>query len=426
MVVADSLRPDFLGCYGGPARTPTLDALAAGGARFEKVLSSSPWTLPSFAALLTGCFAHRLGLVHWKQPWPAHPATLFQRFARAGRPVASFVFDPQYLFTGLPEAGVRGASLDDGELFGAIRALQEPDGLIFIHYWGTHVPYVHGRLSMGTWKRLSDGILEVLQQAPGQRDKVRAVYQLAVEHFSERWLPGLLDALRAGPGPGDTLLVMLADHGETWGERLPPGQSPRGVFDLHGNALYEESVRVPLIVHGAGVPAGRVIGGMARTVDLAPTLLELAGLPPATDAEELDGVSLRACLEQGTPAPTRLNVAACNTSATELAFANQVEPTPAQVWTRLGLWEGRHKWLVSADGTEVVRFDLPRDPGESRPLKPCAAERAHVGALYRRELARARALPLPPEALEEAERLAEEARRGIARRDSAPRRAPGY
>ena len=73
VVVADSLRADQLGAYGGAAYTPTLDRLAREGALFETAWSCAPWTLPSLAGLLCGSYGHRVGLIHWKQPpqdWP--------------------------------------------------------------------------------------------------------------------------------------------------------------------------------------------------------------------------------------------------------------------------------------------------------------------------------------------------------------------
>ena len=84
LIVADSLRADALGCY-NPARvTPTVDALAEEGCRFETAITAAPWTVPSLAAMLTGAWSHRLGLVKWEQPWSLDTPTLFGYFRAAG------------------------------------------------------------------------------------------------------------------------------------------------------------------------------------------------------------------------------------------------------------------------------------------------------------------------------------------------------
>ncbi len=363
LVVADSLRADVCGFAGGPARTPTLDALAGQGVVGQRVYSSSPWTLPSMAAMFTGCWGHRVGLVNWLQPWPRRPENLFLRFAQAGWAVRSYVFNPNYLFTGLPEAGVCGASLDQERLFGELASAMggSGDSFTFIHYWGTHVPYVSGPMEMGTWKRLADGVVGVLGSRPELREKVRGVYQVAVESFSEKWLPGLLRALEAGPGMDETVLMITADHGETWGERLGPNERVSWVFDLHGNHLFEEGLRVPLVVVGSGVGKGIRVGGMVRTVDYAPTLLELAGLP---GLEGIDGESLAESFRTGVPAPGTLAIAAMNRSGVELGMGGKEKPDPACVWHRFAAIRGQRKWVIPTDGDGGLVYDLAGDPGE--------------------------------------------------------------
>jgi len=235
------------------------------------------------------------------------------------------------------------------------------------------------------------------------RDKVRSMYTLAVESFSEQWLPGLLRVLESGPGMEETLLIITSDHGETWGERLGPGERVRGVFDLHGNHLFEEGLRVPLVVVGCGVGKGVRVGGMARTVDLAPTLLEWAGLSPLEGA---DGESLAAVLKEGGVAKGAVAVAAMNRSGPELAMEGKSTPDVARVWHRFAAIRGKSKWLLPSDGGSGLSFDLSADPGEVDGRELTGPDLAEARAWLANELGRGRCLELPATLFREAEELA--------------------
>ncbi|MDX6494553.1 MAG: hypothetical protein QOE17_539, partial [Gaiellales bacterium] len=83
-------------------------------------------------------------------------------------------------------------------------------------------------------------------------------------------------------------IVFGADHGESWGERYPDKHAVQGMYHLHGAELYDEILRVPLVVRAPGLLDPAVVTGQVRTVDITPTLRELASLPEA----EADGASL--------------------------------------------------------------------------------------------------------------------------------------
>lgn len=419
VVVADSLRADICGCYGGPAATPELDGLASQGARVLRTYSSAPWTLPSLAAMLTGHWGHEVGLVHWLQQWPARPESVFGRFVRAGFKVNSFVFDTRYLFTGLPQAGVRGSSQDVEKLMAELSAVfrEGGDSLTFVHYWGTHVPYVSGAMDVGMWKKLADGIVEVLGSRPELREKVKGVYRLGVERFSQQWLPRLLEVLEWEHRREETVLLITADHGESWGERMKPGQRVRGVFDLHGNHVHEEALRVPLVVAGGDVARGVEIGGMARTVDLAATLLDLAGVGSLADGRMGAGVSLAGVLRQGGAAGGGEAVAAVNRSAVELAVLGDVKPAVTDVWTQFARVFGGRKWVMRTAEGEGVAYDLENDPGEESPLVLEGEEREAARRWLAGEVKRARSGYLPGAAFREAEAAMKQAKASVVRSD---------
>ncbi|MEK7271156.1 MAG: sulfatase [Planctomycetota bacterium] len=402
LVVADSLRADALGAYGGAVATPTLDRLAAEGARAETAFSAAPWTLPSLAAMLTGAYPHRVGLIHWRQPWPASRPTIFERFRDAGFETASFVFNPDYLFTGLCAAGVRGASTDEEKMFSWIAGQPAKNRFLFLHYWGTHFPYVAKTMAPGAWKAASDGVLAAMNEDPAHREKVRAMYRLAVARFSEAWLPRLLEALAPA---GETLLAVAADHGEVWGERKGEGEPIRGVFDLHGNSLHEESLRIPLILHAPRrIPPGVRVSGLVRTVDIGPTLLELAGVGGGL-SPDADGVSLARVFRQGGTAGTRTSLAVGTRKLHQILDGEVVPLEPDSVWDRWSLRTADRKWIWEPAENRRRVYDLAADPAERFPLDGGAAD-AFGWEILESERKRSRLEPVAGDIIERERRRA--------------------
>lgn len=386
LVVVDSLRRDALGCYGGgETRTPCADRLAEESVVFERVSTAAPWTVPSVAAMLTGLYAHRLGLVRWEQPWAGERADLFALARGAGCEVASFVFDPRFMFRGTPSAGVVGSSQDTEALLAWLRPRRGERFFLFVHYWWTHVPYLDRPMSTEAWRRASEAVLEALRAGGEARRGVERLYRRGVGRWSEVWLPRLLEALDLDT----TALVVTADHGESFGDRADAGPA-RTVFDLHGNALYEEVLRVPLLVR---LPRGRGrrVPGLARTVDLAPTLARLfapgAELPP-----ELDGVDLGACLAGGSPAPATEAIAS---RARDFLSTREHPRSAADLYVEMALSTARHKLLWEPAKGRRRAFDLEVDPGETSPL-PEAGGEAHEEGFARLEAELARAVVAPP------------------------------
>lgn len=351
-IVADSVRADVLGCCGGPCRTPTVDRLAEQGTLFPRAVSAAAWTLPSLAAMLTGVYPHRLGLARWEQPWPAGRETLFDLAARAGRVVASFPFDPQFLFSRVPAARVAGSSQDTGRLLAWLREHRDRPYFAFVHYWWTHIPYLMWPLDTRRWRKATDVVLSALCAGPREREGVKRLYRHAVERFSESWLPRVLEAVDLDR----TWVVIAADHGESWGERSGT-DGVRQVFDLHGNDLAEEVLRVPILVRPPRGGPARRIEGIVRTVDLAPTLaelLDLGALPP-----DIDGASLARSVREGAPA-----VAADAVSVRNADFVTRLETpgSPSDLWTGYALTKPRQRlvWDVGRDAFDF--FELEAQP----------------------------------------------------------------
>jgi len=344
--------------------------------------------------MMTGIYGHRLGLYKWEQPWPAEHPSLFRVFSGAGYNVTSFVFDAGHLFRLVPEAGVAGSSQDLDGVIDWLENCRHSDLFLFVHYWGTHFPYLDRPMTIRAWKDMSDRILGAMNESPDSvRPKVRQLYERAVERMSERFLPRLLEAACRHGGRENTLLLVASDHGESWGERLAHGAPLRDVFDLHGNNLFDESIRVPLVLWGPERFGGARIDGIVRTVDIAPTVAELAGLPacgPRDSAGPVDGSSLAPCLVSGKPAPRAAAVAAASAD-----FLDKAEPPRDRddLWIELALRSKRWKLLWRPAGDGRVVYDLEGDPGERNPLGRGSGEPEEGWRELEEQWARSRCAP---------------------------------
>jgi arylsulfatase A-like enzyme len=288
--VSDALRVDHLGCYGARfLNTKTIDELAAGGVRFEQAISAASWTAPSMTSMVTGLYPHHHGYLHWDATLDPTTETLFRAFSAHGYEVGTFVFDKNYLFKELPEANVAGTSETLDSAIEWLRANRDKPFLLFFHNWATHMPYDILHSERGDWLAAKQEVIGGIQSdSASALEATREAYRKAVERQSESLVASMLDELDALGLREDTVFAFLSDHGESWGERFLDKQDVKGVYHMHGATLYDEIVRIPLIISAPGRLEPRVVGEQVRSVDLMPTLLELAGLP----ARETDGESL--------------------------------------------------------------------------------------------------------------------------------------
>lgn len=288
--VSDALRVDHLGCYGARfLDTRTVDELAAGGVRFDQAISAAPWTAPSTTSLVTGLYAHHHGYLHWDAQLDPTIETVFRAFAAHGYEVGSFVFDTSYLFKDLPEANVVGTSESLDGALAWLRERREQPFLLYVHSWATHMPYDILHSERQDWLAAKQEVIEGIQSdSASALEALREAYRQAVERQSEVLVASVLEELDSLGLREDTLLVFTSDHGESWGERFAAKEDVKGVYHMHGATLYDEIVHLPLVLSAPGRLDPGVVPTQVRSVDLVPTLLDLAGLP----AREVDGASL--------------------------------------------------------------------------------------------------------------------------------------
>jgi N-sulfoglucosamine sulfohydrolase len=288
--VSDALRTDHLGCYGARyVNTSTIDELAAGGVRYAQAISAAPWTAPSTTSIVTGVYAHHHGYLHWDATLDPSVETMFRAFSAHAYEVASFVFDTNYLFKDLPEANVLGTSETLDGAVEWLRATRERPFLLYLHNWATHMPYDIVHADRKNWLAAKQEVIAGIQSdSASALEAMKERYREAVERQSEVLVASFLEELELLGLRENTVVAFLSDHGESWGERFPTKDDVKGVYHMHGATLFDEIVQVPLVLSAPGRLEPAVVEPQVRTVDLVPTLLELAGQP----ARESDGESL--------------------------------------------------------------------------------------------------------------------------------------
>ena len=316
LVVLDTLRADRLGCYGYDRPTsPRIDAIAREGILYERAWSAAPWTLPSHASLLSSLHAVEHGVFDASVRLPEEAETIAEVLFNAGYDTAAFT-EAGYV---RPELGLaqgfrrfRCALAEvDETLDGAadwIEARERPY-FAFVHTYKVHTPYDPEGAARELLVRPYDGPLPENARV----DDVPAAHK-SHDYTSEdaRYLSDLYDAeireldeafgafmdrLRASGALDNTLVVITSDHGEEFAEH--------GQFN-HSNSLYEEQLRVPLIlIPPSSLPVpnqGTRSPRAAMSVDVAPTIAQVADAPVP---RSWSGRSLLEAPAADTGAPTR-------------------------------------------------------------------------------------------------------------------------
>lgn len=289
LITIDTLRADHVHCYGyDQTKTPTLDGLAREGIRFAQAFTPSPITNTSHATILTGLLPSSHGVTDFAVPLtPAHP-TIAELLKNRGYHTAAFIgavildsktlapgFDRGFdYYDNFPEHAPTKARWGRVERRG-MDVVQHAESwlakhpaaphFMWVHLYDPHDPYEPPPPYSQTYKdRLYDGEIAYADSALG--------------HF--------ITYLKQTGRYRDSIIVVVGDHGEGLGEHNE---------DTHGIFLYDSTTHVPLIMKlPAASHAGAVVPSQVRTIDIVPTILELAAAPPL---EKTDGISLKPYLD---------------------------------------------------------------------------------------------------------------------------------
>jgi arylsulfatase A-like enzyme len=422
LITVDTLRADHLSSYGYPRRTtPTLDRLAAEGVRFDQTAVQWPKTTPSFASLFTATYSkdnevvRRVGI-----PVSCRFEMLAEVLKRQGYATAAVVangalgrefnfnqgFDTYvetWKLTSLPAGGdpTRAevvTTLAEGLLDGLQRG--KKPYFLWVHYLDPHFPYS----SPPAWRdrfrgdRFYDPRRKLfvspnrpqLQMGGIGRDQVIeghedlafyvARYDAAIAYADDQ-IGVLLGEMKRRGLLSHTLTVFTADHGESLGEH--------DYFFDHGRFSFQTCLRVPLIFHYPGVLAPRVERQVAELIDVAPTLIESAGVNLPGGAWK-QGRSLTPRLRGLAPAvgagapgaarggrlgrrPPGAAAAAVRERRAGLAFSEAGWETNNK-WQKI-VRDGNYKLIfaqtnpeqrwIGGPGVRFTLYDLASDPGET-------------------------------------------------------------
>ena len=290
LVTIDTLRADHVGAYGSTrGATPAIDRLAAFGVVVEDAVVQVPMTRPSHASIMTGLlpFQHRIR-DNASPPLDRNIKTLATTLKAAGYSTAAFigaypvskssgldrgfdVFDDPFVADGDTATG----STERNErparevLDAALAWLAKPAAgprFVWLHFFEPHYPY------------------EPI--APFSSRFRASPYDGEVATADEQ-IKRLLDLY---PPTASRIVAVTSDHGEGLGDH---GEDEHHLF------VYDTTLRVPLIIAGGGLSKGGRVKGQFRSIDLMPTLLTLADVPPP----QVTGVSRALNLKTGSVIP---------------------------------------------------------------------------------------------------------------------------
>lgn len=345
LVTVDTLRADKIGCYGNPSvRTPAMDALAAGGIRFENCISQTPLTLPAHTTILTGTLPPFHGVRdNGGFVVPTELVTMAETFKARGYDtaafVAAYVLDSKW---GLDQGFDTYFDKFDLSRFDRISLgeVQRPGNEVIDEALGWLEKKKDGKFF--AWIHLYDPHTPYTPPEPFQSEYRQNPY-LGEIAFTDSQIARLTDYIDGNGLRDDLFIVLAADHGESLGEHQE---------STHGFFVYQGAVHVPLIVSTPfaglrGVTSGETVG----LVDIMPTVCEMAGLPvPA----EVQGRSLVPSFFAPGAAPERL------------AYSETFYPRYHYGWSDLrSVQDARYK-LIIAPVPEL--YDLEKDPGEEKNL----------------------------------------------------------
>ncbi|RYE91526.1 MAG: hypothetical protein EOO75_08705, partial [Myxococcales bacterium] len=346
LITVDALRSDRLGVHGYPRPiTPFLDSLATTGTSFDAAYTATPHTSYAISSLMTGKYMRPL-LLQGAGNDPDTFARLLRSYGyrtAAFYPPAVFFIDPDR-FAPLRDRGLDfeyrkvepapvARRTDQVESYLA-KLRPERRVFLWVHLFEPHEPYeAHEGIDLGA------------------RDVDRYDAEVAAV---DRGVKRLVEQVRARR-PG-TVVMFSADHGEEFGEH-------GGRY--HGTTVYEEQVRVPLIVQAPGLVPARRVAAPVQTIDILPTVLGALRIPrPA----RVRGRDLAPFLGPAAPPEGDLG----------FAFAETDESTM--------LAEGSLRLVCARQLGACRLFDVAADPGQTRDAGSGSFERLQAMKTHLREV----------------------------------------
>ena len=421
-IVADTFRQDHMGAYGnGTIRTPSLDALAARSVRFDSHYAGGFPTMPTRADHATGRWT--MSFMGW-EPLPEDETTLAEILANIGFHTAAVVDTPFYLRHGFNyDRGFQTFFTIQGQEGSPTRVqkighheardvvawwrnesdrnvaqtmVRAGDWLerhyreqffLYIDTWDPHEPWdapgYYTELYMPDYDgEVVQPIYARWQDAPGfTEEKVRKAHATYCGEVTmvDTWVGYLLRKVENMGLMDKTAIIFTSDHGFYFGEhgglfgKMTFGERPNGELYTHGDEgalwahspLYEELVRIPLLIHVPGVEPG-VSRGLTSVVDVMPTVLDVLGqdIPASVEGRSL------------LPKIQNTSLSGRDFVVSTIPFANPGDPVGSvdNIRRQLGaspvttVTAGRWSLLYSMDQGMSELYDLASDTRQQKNL----------------------------------------------------------
>ena len=360
LFVVDTLRSDKVGALGGDGDlTPRLDRFAEEGVAFTRCIANSTWTKPTMASVMTGLHVRDHGVGYARTPLPEKADTLAELLSGNGYRTAAVGWNPHIFgertgfeqgFDHFQPVGPRSDSpLTRGEhvveeAVAWLDAETDSDSpfFLYVHLIDPHFPYeppgatqslsVELTANGHHWPKLEDALPEE------EWDTLRDLYDGEVA-YADAQFGAFLDALTERGLDQDTLVVFVSDHGEELFEHGRHG---------HLTTMFEEIVRVPLLMRIPGLPqrlVGTVSNALIEQIDVRATIVHALGL---TRLAAASGVSVLPALYSPDDAPRKHALVESEEGGLGKAVI-------------AGRWKYVRRWTPAE--TEVL-YDLRADPGE--------------------------------------------------------------
>lgn len=378
LVVMDTLRADRLGLYGYPrATSPVLDDLAASALVYEQAISTAPFTMPSMASVFTGLYPDRTGVNNHEVHNSLHlcpSPTLAELAQRAGYRTEAVVTNGWLSdekmgfnrgFSGF-QGGMRSAKDTTDRALTLLADIGDAPFALWVHYIDQHMPYQppsafaqRRGVASGTSQIVEDFRLRRIEPQdlyfsgdyPAEElEATRELYDATIAYTDEQ-LGRLLQGLETAGRAEDTIVVVLSDHGESLGDH--------GLYFAHDFALYDELIRVALLVRVPGIQPARI----QQQVSLVDVLPGLCGWMDLECPEGLDGRAL--------PVRNSAEVAERTVFAASAPHRDRYSRNPRLHvpgidgrWTMARNGSSKLIKIPHPDGSRWEFYDLRSDPAE--------------------------------------------------------------
>ena len=367
-ILIDALRADHLPCYGYNVDTaPHLTALAAQSVVFRRVIAPSSWTKTSMASIMTGRIPSRHGAIGVQDILPAGITTVAKALAENGyRTIGvntnpwlkpNFGFDAGfdiYSSITIPNNFVSASDVNNE----ANRLLAKNIGkrpiFMYLHYMDVHAPYWPApqyfskpALVVPGMGAVADKQLEKLYRkegldSPAIRQRVIELYDAEIRGVDSA-IGQLIIEMKKNAALVNSAFMITSDHGEAFREH--------GTTE-HGKNLYPEVYEVPLILNWPGRLPPAHINAQVCSIDIAPTLLQLAG---AKASDSFEGQSLLP-IESVTKERISISEVARNSYIPDLDYVAVIS--------------SRHLYVREKTTNKIEFYDLLSDPGATHNLGP--------------------------------------------------------